>query len=190
MEEERTKYGLEIPALGSLILTYSLDKQVPALKDFPKEDRPNSTIVFWSFRIMVGMGLLIIALGVLSLWLRYRHRLYHSRPFHWFCPLYGASRSAGAARWLGDHRSGSPAVVVYGYLRTIDAVSLHSTLQMSISLLAFIVVVARCLAWAMSTLQRLIKKGPQPVDTPTSNTSGTPARPLSAAESVPEEERI
>ena len=62
MAEERTKYGLEIPALGSLILTHSLNKQVPALKDFPKEDRPNSLIVFWSFRIMVGMGVLMIAL--------------------------------------------------------------------------------------------------------------------------------
>jgi cytochrome d ubiquinol oxidase subunit I len=52
MEQERTRFGLEIPALGSLILTHSLDKQVPALKEFPKEDRPNATIVFWSFRIM------------------------------------------------------------------------------------------------------------------------------------------
>jgi cytochrome d ubiquinol oxidase subunit I len=41
MEQERTRYGLEIPALGSLILTHSLDKQVPALKEFAPEDRPN-----------------------------------------------------------------------------------------------------------------------------------------------------
>jgi len=48
---------------------------VPALKEFPKEDRPNATIVFWSFRAMVGLGLLMIALGLGSLWLRYRKRL-------------------------------------------------------------------------------------------------------------------
>lgn len=72
MEAERTRYALEIPALGSLILTHSLDKQVPALKDYPKEDRPNSTVVFWSFRLMVGMGVLMIFLGLASLWLRYR----------------------------------------------------------------------------------------------------------------------
>ncbi len=60
MEAERTRYALEIPALGSLILTHSSDKQVPALKDYPKEDRPNSTVVFWSFRLMVGMGVLMI----------------------------------------------------------------------------------------------------------------------------------
>ena len=80
--------------------------------------------------------------------------------------------------------------VVYGYLRTIDAVSLHSTLQMSISLLAFFVVYSSVFGVGYVYLIRLIKKGPQPVDTLTSNTSGTPARPLSAAESVSEEERI
>lgn len=81
MEQERTRYGLEIPALGSLILTHSLDKQVPALKEFPKEDRPNSTMVFWSFRIMAGLGMLMILLGAFALWLRYKQRLYTSRPF-------------------------------------------------------------------------------------------------------------
>lgn len=71
MELERTRFGLTI-ALGSLILTHSLDKQVPALKEFPKEDRPNSTIVFWSFRIMAGLGMLMLLLGVVALWLRYK----------------------------------------------------------------------------------------------------------------------
>ena len=190
MEEERTKYGLEIPALGSLILTHSLDKQVPALKDFPKEDRPNSTIVFWSFRIMVGMGLLMITLGLLSLWLRYRHRLFHSRPFHWFALCMGpAGLLALLAGWVTTEVGRQP-WVVYGYLRTIDAVSLHSTLQMSISLLAFFVVYSSVFGVGYVYLIRLIKKGPQPVDTLTSNTSGTPARPLSAAESVSEQERI
>ncbi|MFX4036849.1 cytochrome ubiquinol oxidase subunit I, partial [Streptococcus suis] len=60
MEQERTDYALEIPVLGSLILRHSLTEPIPALKDFPKEERPNSPIVFWSFRIMVGLGLLMI----------------------------------------------------------------------------------------------------------------------------------
>ncbi|HAQ87023.1 MAG TPA: cytochrome ubiquinol oxidase subunit I, partial [Pseudomonas sp.] len=50
------RYKVEIPYLGSLILKHSLTEQIPALKDFPKEDRPNSTIVFWTFRIMVALG--------------------------------------------------------------------------------------------------------------------------------------
>lgn len=94
MEAERNRYALEIPELGSLILMHSLDKQVPALKDYPKEDLPNSTVVFWSFHIMVGMSVLMILLGG-SLWLRYRNRLYHSRPFMHFVLWMGPSGDGG-----------------------------------------------------------------------------------------------
>ncbi len=106
MEQERTRYAVEIPALGSLILTHSLNEQVPALKSFPKAERPNSTLVFWSFRLMVGMGVLMIVLGLAALWLRYQRRLYHARPFLSFCAVDGASRSGGDPRRVGDHRSG------------------------------------------------------------------------------------
>src|SRR5690606_38668198 len=71
MQREETRFKVEIPALGSLILTHSLDKQVPALKEFAPEDRPNSTVVFWTFRIMVALGLLMILTGVIALWLRW-----------------------------------------------------------------------------------------------------------------------
>ena len=188
MEEERTRYGLEIPALGSLILTHSLHKQVPALKDFPKEDRPYSPAVFWSFRIMVGMGVLMIALGICSAWLRYRRRLYHSRPFQWFALCMGpAGLIALVAGWVTTEMGRQP-WVIYGLLRTRDAVSLHSTLQMAISLLVFIVVYCAVFGVGYYYIFRLIKKGPQPVTELTSQTAGTPARPLSAAEPVRDEE--
>src|SRR3546814_18468543 len=53
-----TKYAVEIPKLGSLILTHSWDGHIRGLKDFPRADWPNATVIFWSFRIMVGLGLL------------------------------------------------------------------------------------------------------------------------------------
>ncbi len=188
MEQERPRYGREIPALGSLILTYSLHKQVPALKDFPKEDRPYSPAVFWSFRIMVGMGVLMIALGICSAWLRYRRRLYHSRPFQWFALCMGpAGLIALVAGWVTTEMGRQP-WVIYGLLRTRDAVSLHSTLQMAISLLVFIVVYCAVFGVGYYYIFRLIKKGPQPVTELTSKTAGTPARPLSAAEPVRDEE--
>ncbi|MBA3477697.1 MAG: cytochrome ubiquinol oxidase subunit I, partial [Lautropia sp.] len=56
METETTRYRLEIPRLGSLVLTHSLDGTIPALKEFAREDRPNATIVFWTFRVMAGLG--------------------------------------------------------------------------------------------------------------------------------------
>ncbi len=186
MDEERTKYAVVIPYLGSLILTHSLDKQVPALKTFPKEDRPNSLIIFWSFRVMVAMGLLMITLGVVSLWLRYKGRLYQSRPFLWFALLMGPSGLiALLAGWFTTEIGRQP-WVVYGVQRTIDAVSGHGDLHMSISLLAFIAVYSAVFGVGYVYMVRLIKKGPLTGEGKDVRHGGpghgkTPARPLSAA---------
>ncbi|WKX25593.1 cytochrome ubiquinol oxidase subunit I [Tatumella ptyseos] len=196
MKQEKTKYALEIPYLGSLILTHSLDKQVPALKTFPKEDRPNSTIVFWSFRVMAGLGMLMILLGVASLWMRYKKRLYDSRPFLWFTLLMGPSGLlAMLAGWFTTEIGRQP-WVVYGVLRTRDAVSPHSALQMTFSLIAFIVVYASVFGIGYVYLIRLIKKGPVEGEGREEIHGGpgqhhTPARPLSAvdASKKPEEKK-
>lgn len=74
MQAEETKYAIGIPKLGSLILTHSMDGKVTGLKDFAPEDRPNSLVVFWSFRIMVGMGMLMLLLALWGLWSRTRGR--------------------------------------------------------------------------------------------------------------------
>ncbi|MBE5251895.1 cytochrome ubiquinol oxidase subunit I [Mixta mediterraneensis] len=186
MKEERTKYALEVPYLGSLILTHSLDKQVPALKWFPKEDRPNSTVIFWSFRVMVALGMLMITLGVVSLWLRFKGRLYESRPFLWFALLMGpAGLLAILAGWFTTEIGRQP-WVVYGVQRTIDAVSAHGDLHMSISLLAFIVVYCSVFGVGYHYMMRLIKQGPVTGEGHVVEHGGpgqkkTPARPLSAA---------
>ncbi|ELQ6222861.1 cytochrome ubiquinol oxidase subunit I [Cronobacter turicensis] len=186
MKEERTKYALEIPYLGSLILTHSLDKQVPALKSFPAEDRPNSLVVFWSFRVMVGMGVLMITLGVVSMWLRYKKRLYQSRPFLWFALLMGPSGLVAIlAGWFTTEIGRQP-WVVYGVQRTRDAVSAHGDLHMSLSLLAFILVYSAVFGVGYLYMMRLIQKGPRPGEGQEKEHGGpgqprTPARPLSAA---------
>ncbi|AKK80280.1 cytochrome ubiquinol oxidase subunit I [Klebsiella aerogenes] len=181
MDEERTKYKIEIPYLGSIILTHSLDKQVPALKSFPKEDRPNSTIIFWSFRVMAGLGMLMVLLGVVSAWLRWRGRLYTSKPFLRFSLLMGPSGLVALlAGWFTTEIGRQP-WVVYGVQRTRDAVSAHGDLHMSLSLLAFIVVYASVFGVGYVYLIRLIKKGPESAHTPEDPTQNqTPARPLSA----------
>lgn len=120
MDEEKTKYALQIPYLGSLILTHSLDKQVPALKEFPKDDRPNSLIVFWSFRIMVGLGMLMILVGVWGTWLRYKKKLYQSNLFLRFTFLMAPSGLiAILAGWFTTEVGRQP-WVVYGIQRTRD----------------------------------------------------------------------
>ncbi|HCJ1178971.1 TPA: cytochrome ubiquinol oxidase subunit I, partial [Klebsiella pneumoniae] len=115
-------------------------------------------------------------------------RLYHSRPFQWFALCMGpAGLIALVAGWVTTEMGRQP-WVIYGLLRTRDAVSLHSTLQMAISLLVFIVVYCAVFGVGYYYIFRLIKKGPQPVTELTSQTAGTPARPLSAAEPVRDEE--
>ncbi len=186
MEQERTKYALEIPYLGSLILTHSLNKQIPALKSFPKDDRPNSTVIFWSFRVMVGLGLLMITLGIVSLWMRFKGRLYQSRPFLWFALLMGPSGLiAILAGWFTTEIGRQP-WVVYGIQRTRDAVSAHGDLHMSISLLAFILVYSSVFGVGYIYIIRLIKRGPVTGEWHDNDHGGpgkqhTPARPLSAA---------
>lgn len=129
MAEEKTKYAIEIPYLGSLILTHSLDKQIPALKSFAPEDRPNSSIIFWSFRVMAGLGMLMICLGLLSVILRKKKRLYHSPLFLRFALLMGPTGLiAILAGWFTTEIGRQP-WVVYGLQRTKDAVSAHGDIQ-------------------------------------------------------------
>ena len=140
MEAEETKYKLEIPALGSLILTHSLDKQVPALTEFAKEDRPNSTIVFWSFRIMAGLGMLMLLLALWGNWLRRGQRWGNKPLFLRFAVLMGPSGLVAVlAGWFTTEVGRQP-WVVYGVQRTADAVSGHGVLPMTIRLAVFIVI--------------------------------------------------
>ena len=101
MATEQVKYKVEIPHLGSLILTHSWNGKIPALKDYPPQDRPNSTIVFWSFRIMVGLGLLMITLGLWGGWLRFRKKMWTTKSFHRFALYMGpAGVIAMLAGWF------------------------------------------------------------------------------------------
>ena len=187
MQAETTRFKLEIPALGSLILTHSLDKQVPAMKEFPPEDRPNSTIVFWSFRIMVGLGFLMIFVGLWSLWLRKRGTLYTSRPFLHLALWMGPSGLiALLAGWFTTEIGRQP-WVVYGLMRTADGVSNHSYAQLGFTLVAFVVVYFALFGTGLGYMMRLVRKGPQTGEGDEHNPGGpgtkrTPARPLSAAD--------
>lgn len=137
---EETKYKLEIPVLGSLILMHSVTKQVPALKDVPIEDRPNVPLVFWSFRIMVGLGGLMAMVGVVGLYRRFKKTIYQGKWWLRFVLLMGPSGLiAILAGWFVTEVGRQP-WIIYGLLRTKDAASAHGDLQMSISLLSFIVI--------------------------------------------------
>jgi cytochrome bd ubiquinol oxidase subunit I len=160
MEEERTKYALSVPHLGSLILTHTWRGEIRGLKEFAPEDRPDSTIVFWSFRIMVGMGLLMLLLGALGLALRLRNRLYDTRWFQRFALAMGPSGLiALLAGWITTEVGRQP-WVVYGVLRTADAVSPLSSQQVGTSLLIFIIVYFLVFGTGVYYMLKLMAKGP------------------------------
>ncbi|MCE4068590.1 MULTISPECIES: cytochrome ubiquinol oxidase subunit I [Pseudomonas] len=194
MEREETRFKIEIPVLGSLILNHSLTEPIPALKDFPKADRPNSTIVFWSFRIMAGLGMLMIFVGLWSAWLRWRKRLFESRAFLKLVLWMGPSGLiAILAGWFTTEIGRQP-WVVYGLMRTSDAVSNHSVTQMSITLVMFVVVYFSLFGVGIGYMMRLVRKGPITHEGRETSQGGagqqrTPARPLSAtAEGLDDDE--
>jgi cytochrome d ubiquinol oxidase subunit I len=186
MEREETRYAVSVPRLGSLILTHTWDGQFPGLKEFAREDRPNSTVVFWTFRVMVGLGVLMIALGAWSILLRAGQRLYRSRTFLRFALLMGPSGLiALLAGWLTTEIGRQP-WLIHGLMRTADGVSAHSTSQVGLTLAVFVIVYFTVFGAGTVYALRLIGKGPA-VDDGASATPGGPGRqrqpmrPLSAA---------
>ena len=185
MEAETTRFAVQVPHLGSLILTHEWNGQFPGLKDFPPQDRPNATIVFWSFRVMVGLGLLMLLLAVWALWLRWRGELFRSRLFLRFATLMGpAGLVAILAGWFTTEIGRQP-WVVYGVMRTEHAVSNHSALTMSVTLVVFIVVYFIVFGIGTRYMLKLVAKGPEAgEDVPADDGrqgAGRPSRPLSAA---------
>lgn len=187
MQAETTHYAVGIPNLGSLILTHKSDGVVKGLKDFAPEDRPNSTVVFWSFRIMVGLGMLMVLLALWAAWSRYKGHLYDNKYLHCFALVMGPSGFiALLAGWFTTEVGRQP-WVVYGVLRTKDALSPVSAEQVGFTLIAFVLVYFVVFGVGIYYLLKLLYKGPQYVYATAPEVAGvghfkTPMRPLSAAD--------
>jgi cytochrome bd ubiquinol oxidase subunit I len=140
MNGEITRYKIEVPKLGSYILTHDWNGEVKGLKAWPPAERPNSTIVFWSFRIMVGIGVLMVLTGLWSLWQRVRGRLTGNALLLRLAVLMGPSGFAAVlAGWITTEAGRQP-YTVYGLLRTAQSVSPIDAQAVGVSLMAFIVV--------------------------------------------------
>jgi len=123
MELERNLWEVSVPYLGSLILTHSLDGTLVGLDSVGPEDRPYVPLVFFSFRLMAGIGFLLIAVAIWGQWLRHRGRLYEARRYHQVLMLVAPlGLVATIAGWVTTEAGRQP-WVVHGLLRTADAVS-------------------------------------------------------------------
>jgi len=159
MDKEVTEFDLCIPHLGSLILTHEWNGEVQGMKAWPAEDRPNSTVIFWTFRIMVAIGLAMVAMGVISLVLRINHRLYDAGWFHRLAVLMGPSGFAAIlAGWVTTEMGRQP-WVVYGHMRTADAASPLAAAEVATTLGVFVAVYIPVFGIGTYYVLRLMRRG-------------------------------
>jgi cytochrome d ubiquinol oxidase subunit I len=157
---ETNHYTIEVPLLGSLILTHDINGVVPGLKEFPPQDRAPVAIPFFAFRIMVGIGLLMLALVAVGLWLRLRRKLYDTgwfqRALMFATPLGFIAVVAG---WTTTEVGRQP-WTVYGVMRTAHSVTPSLTgFDVLLSLLGYVAVYAVMFAAGLWFVARIVKGG-------------------------------
>ncbi len=139
-DAEITRNAIEIPGLGSLILTHSWDGEVRGLKSWPKDERPKSALIFFTFRIMVGLGFAMLGLGLWGALARLRGRLYASPWMFRAAILMGPTGFiAVVCGWITTEVGRQP-YTVYGLLTTADSASPIQTSAVAASLMAFVIV--------------------------------------------------
>ncbi len=158
-----------IPGIASLILTHDMDGIVPGLRDVPREDRPPVGIVFWSFRLMVALGLLFLLIGLWSAVARSRGRLDTDK---WLMRLSAAATPLGVvailAGWFVAEIGRQP-YTVYGFLRTSDSVSpVVDASAVTTSLAIFLIVYGGLFGAYLYYFTKLVRIGPRPPERPES----------------------
>ncbi len=179
---EKNNYELAVPELGSLILTHEWGGEVKGLKSFSPDDRPNPIIPFFAFRIMVGIGLIMIAVGITGSILWLTGQLYASRWFlrllTWVSPLGFLAVVAG---WFTAEVGRQP-WTVYGVLRTADAVSPVPGGSVLTSLILFVLVYGIVFGAGLYYIAQLVRRGPdEPPPVPEEGEADLSHRPLAAS---------
>lgn len=160
-DEERTKYAVEIPGLSSLILTHDFNGEVKGLKAWPKRDRPPVLFVFWPFRIMVGMGVLMSGTGIAAFVLFLGKRLFEARWFRYWCmAMTPAGFIAVISGWFVTEVGRQP-YIIQGIMRSADALSPVRGSMVIMSLAAFVLTYAVVFGAGGYYILKLIRKGPE-----------------------------
>ena len=161
-EAQRMHHAIEIPRLGSLILKHDADAPLAGLDTVAPENRPPVEVVFWTFRIMVGLGILMFALGAWSLIARWRGKLYEWRWMKRFAVLMGPSGFVAViAGWMTTEVGRQP-FTVYGLMRTAESASPLAAPAVGASLVAFVIVYFAVFGMGSWYLLKLMSRAPQP----------------------------
>lgn len=163
-ETQTTDYGITIPGASSLIVTGSTSGEVPGLKDVPARDRPPVAVVFWSFRVMVGIGFAMLLTGIMGAFLYLRKRLFQSVLFQrWSIAMSPMGFVAVLAGWFVTEIGRQP-WTAYNVVRTEESISPVIAEQVAITLFVFIVVYILIFGFGSYYIAKLIGRGPQVID--------------------------
>ncbi len=165
-ERETNDYVVQIPKIGSWIVTGSFDGSIQGLKEWPADERPPVTPVFWTFRIMVGIGVIMLFIGVVGAWLTWRSDVVKHRWFLKLCFLSGPLGFLGVITGWFTAEIGRQPYTVYGLLRTVDSVSPVTASAVGTSLIVFIFVYAIVFTAGSYYLFKLAWAGPSEGEPP------------------------
>ena len=158
-DEENERNIAEITVPGTSLYLFSTDEPLQGLKDFAKEDRPPVWITFWSFRVMVGAGMVMLLLGLWGCVLWWRDRIDKPGLFHWLAVPGGAlGFTAVVTGWIVAEVGRQP-FTVYGHLRTEDSIAPVSAGQVAASLLVFMIVYAIIFTAGTVYMARIATRG-------------------------------
>ncbi|MGF1544512.1 MAG: cytochrome ubiquinol oxidase subunit I [Parvularculaceae bacterium] len=189
-EAQELKYAVGVPKLSSLILKHDANAPLAGLDTIPDDEQPPVAIVFWSFRIMVGVGMLMALIGAVGLYLRWRRRFYAAGWFHkWALAMGPSGFVAVLAGWVTTEVGRQP-YTVYGVLRTADSIAPVGAPAVAASLLAFIVVYFAVFGAGVWYLLRMMKAGPAdapPIEGKPDRAAGTTPLASVAPQALPAE---
>lgn len=181
-KEERNDFEIAVPGMASFIITHSTEGLFKGLKDFKPEDRPPVKPVFFAFRAMVGIGIIMIGIGLVGAFLWWRKTLFETK---WYLQWVQYSWPLGfvailAGWWVTE--TGRQPWVATGILRTADAVSPVEFGAVLTTLILFVLIYSSVFSMGVYYINRLIEKGPQGASIqPEPDEDALPSRPMSAA---------
>jgi cytochrome d ubiquinol oxidase subunit I len=159
-KNQRNRFALGIPYLGSIWLTHSLRGRVEGLKNTPRDRQPVMGLVFHAFRTMYGLAIVMFTMGVASVWLRLRGRLFSSRRFLWMLVFMTPSGIVATLAGWYVAETGRQPWVIYGILRTVDATSPVPAHTLLSSLIVFVCVYTVFITAMLVFTVRIIRRGP------------------------------